>query len=179
MRSCIIHKSIFWTAVIWSCVLSKGAPTPAGTLMLELCGHFLHTYKVLSLTYMGYGDSGLNWWTAIAKWVTVFGGHACKTVVFMRALFLIIAWLQVSVPLNSWPVAYYRKGGTNTHLKHTLRSPVLGWYVQCLKNRFGVGPVGYNLFMAFNCTCARMILYGPWTDPIRKIAFSIYGYEET
>ena len=39
-----------------------------------------------------------------------------KIAVFREVLFPVIAWPQVLVPLNSWPVDYYREGGTTPHL---------------------------------------------------------------
>jgi len=39
-----------------------------------------------------------------------------ELLVIVRVPFLIIARPQVSVPLNTLPVAHYRKGGTTAHL---------------------------------------------------------------
>ena len=55
-------------------------------------------------------------------------GNMLKKWLFFRGVpFLIIAWPQVSVPLNFRPVDYYREGGTTPHLRLVLRSPALGW----------------------------------------------------
>jgi len=45
-----------------------------------------------------------------------FWKYAQKMLVFRGVPFPVIAWPQASVPLNSWPVAYYREGGTIPHL---------------------------------------------------------------
>ena len=53
------------------------------------------------------------------------GGGGVFLLVIRGVPFLILIRLRVSVPLNSRPVAHYRKGGTTPHLKLVLRSPAL------------------------------------------------------
>ena len=50
----------------------------------------------------------------MANWVIICGRYAQKTLVFRGVPLPVITWPQVSVPLNSRPVAFYRKGGTTT-----------------------------------------------------------------
>ena len=55
--------------------------------------------------------------------VTMKTGCNCgtfKTLVFRGVPFLVITWPRVSVPLNSRPVAYCRKGRTTPHLSFAL-----------------------------------------------------------
>ena len=85
----------------------------------------------------GWGIYGLNGWGIYDfKWVRhlqlrwvgqlwqtellFFGRYAQKTLVFRGVPFLVLAWPRVSVPLNSWPVPYYRKGGITPHLSFVL-----------------------------------------------------------
>ena len=66
---------------------------------------------------------------------------------------------------------------------HRKRTSLLKWRLPHFK------VTGYCLLVTFNCACARMILYGLGTDVVSaveyhfffepKIAFSIYGSEET
>ena len=59
-----------------------------------------------------------------------FGGDMLKnTLVFRGVLFLVIEWPQV---VNSWPMAYYRKGGTTSHLSFALwGAQHFGWHSYC------------------------------------------------
>ena len=61
-------------------------------------------------------------WVGQSLQVSVlFGRMLKKMLVFRGVPFLIITWPQVSVPLNSRPVAYYREGGTTPHLRLVFR----------------------------------------------------------
>ena len=141
---------------VWICVSNRGAPTPAGTSMFTMWKLCIH--KVCELRHnwdMGMGHLWLNGWgihglmggTFMAYWVghlqlkwvgqswllaVSFGKMLKKMLVFRGVPFPIIAWQQVSVPLNSRPVAHYREGGTTPHLRLVLylRSPALDWLSQ-------------------------------------------------
>ena len=65
-----------------------------------------------------------------AKWVPVFWKICSKkTLVFSGVPFPVIAWPQVSLPLNSRPMAYYRKGGTTPRLSFALwGAQPFGWH---------------------------------------------------
>ena len=80
----------------------------------------------------GWGIYGLNGWGIYdlngCKWmgrlVTVFGRYAQKNILVFRGVpFPVLAWPQVSVPLNSRPVAYNRKGGTLSPPKVCFEEP--------------------------------------------------------
>ena len=62
-----------------------------------------------------------------------------KMQVVRRVPFQIIALPQVSVPLNSLPVAYYRKGRITPCLRLTLRRVALVWCLQCYENTKLIG----------------------------------------
>ena len=67
---------------------------------------------------MGGGIYGLDGWASYDLVSSCFvWKYAQKMLVFRGVPYPIITWPQVSVPLNSWPVAYYRKGGTTPHLR--------------------------------------------------------------
>ena len=57
---------------------------------------------------------------AICDLIIIFSSNGItvllELLVIVRVPFLIIARPQVSVPLNTLPVAHYRKGGTTAHL---------------------------------------------------------------
>ena len=84
------------------------------------------------------------------------------TLVFRGLPFPVITWPWVLVPLNSWPVGYY-KGDTTPHLSFALWSAQLfGWHSYCyghsqcnkLLNKFGWGQMGGVIIIWVNPTLA-------------------------
>ena len=118
---------------------------------------------------MGYGDGAFiaqRSEDVMAKWVIVFGRYTRKHWSFRGVPFLVITWLRVLVPLNSWPMAYYRKGGTTPHLslRLDLRSPTLGWHSQCYEysNYLVVGLNGSDERTIDNIYHSCRVLWKPW-----------------
>ena len=130
-------------------VPSGGALTPAGTsifTMWKFCTHMKCEVKhngdmgmglIMGGAFMAYNGRSiydLKVWLWL-KWVgqlwqskLPFRLEICsKMLVFRGVPFPIIAWLQVSVPLNSWPVTYYREGGTTPHLRLLLFVEPSSW----------------------------------------------------
>ena len=123
-----LQCTIFWfLCEPWSCVSSGGTPTPAGTSMFtmwRICTHMKcevkmgiwewgHLWFIIGGAFMTMCEHyGLDGWGSYDQVMCCFfWEYAKKMLVFRRVPFLIIAWPQVSVPLSSWPVAYYREGG--------------------------------------------------------------------
>ena len=125
-----------------------------GHLWLKWVGHlWLKWVGHLRLKWVGH-----LWfiWIGQLSFVFFFFRYAQNMPVFRGVPFLVLEWPWASVPLNSWPVAYYRKGGTTPHLSFALRSPTFGWHIVLwaltwlwifkLLNKLGVGLNGWSYY---------------------------------
>ena len=119
---------------------------------------------------MGYVDGayrreiyGLNGWGSYGK-VTVF--RELKKHWSLGEYPFCHHMTRVSIPLNSWPMVYYRKGGTTPSLSFALRSPAFGWHTVLwaftvlwifkLLNKLGVGFNGWS----YHRGVGKRLMYG-------------------
>ena len=95
-----------------------------GNLWLKWVGH-------LWLKWVGYlWQMGGAFMAQMDGGVDRFFWEICsKTLVIRGVPFLVFTWPRVLVPLNSSPMAYYRKGRTTPCLSFALRSPAFGWHI--------------------------------------------------
>ena len=96
-----------------SCVSSRGAPTP----LAHRCHDVKISTHISSVKFKTWWNMGVgHLWL---KWVGQLW-QSKLSLVFRGVPFPVLAWPRVSVPLNSWPMAYYRKGGTTPRLRLAL-----------------------------------------------------------
>ena len=90
-----------------------------GQLWLKRVGHlWLKWVGHLGLKWVGH--LWLKWVGQLWQSEILFLDMLKKSLVFRGVPFPVLAWPRVSVPLNSRPMAYYRKSGTTSRLRLAL-----------------------------------------------------------